>query len=95
MQLGQQLQGRLQQLDTDLADRVLSAEAGGGMVRVTVDGRGSLRSLDIDPGAFADKDADFLAELVLAAVSEAQRRASDERQAAMRTMQASSLPLSL
>jgi DNA-binding YbaB/EbfC family protein len=95
MQLGQQLQGRLQQLDTDLADRSIEAAAGGGMVKVTVDGRGFLRRLDIEPGVFADHDADFLAELILSAISEAQRRANDERQAAMQKVQTSAPPLTL
>jgi hypothetical protein len=93
MQLGQQLQGRLQQLETDLADRSIDATAGGGMVRVTVDGRGALRSLDVDPAVFDDHDADFLAELILSAVSEAQRRATDERQAAMQQLQPASFPM--
>jgi len=95
MQLGQQLQGRLQQLDTDLADRSIDASAGAGMVRVTVDGRGFLRSLDIEPGVFQDHDADFLAELIVSAISEAQRRADDERQAAMQSVQTSAPPLTL
>lgn len=94
MQLGQQLQGRLQQLETDLADRAIDATAGGGMVRVTVDGRGALRSLNVDPAVFDDHDADFLAELILSAISEAQRRATDERQAAMQQLQPSSFPMS-
>ena len=95
MQLGQQLQGRLQKLETDLADRAIDASAGGGMVRVTVDGRGALRSLDIDAGAFEDHDTGFLAELILSAVSEAQRRALAERQAAMQQLQPSSFPTTL
>lgn len=95
MQLGQQLQGRLQELETDLAGRAIDATAGGGMVRVTVDGRGALRSLDIDPEVFADRDAGFLAELILSAVAEAQRRADEERKTAMQRLQPSSLPLSL
>jgi DNA-binding YbaB/EbfC family protein len=93
MQLGQQLQGRLQQLETDLADRSIDATAGGGMVRVTVDGRGALRSLNVDPAVFDDHDADFLAELILSAVSEAQRRATDERQTAMQQLQPASFPM--
>jgi len=95
MQLGQQLQGRLQDLETDLAGRAIKAAAGGGMVRVTVDGRGALRSLDIDPQVFADHDAAFLAELILSATAEAQRRADAERKAAMQRLPTPSLPLSL
>ena len=83
-QLGQQMQGRLQQLQTELAGRVIETSAGGGMVRVTADGRGTVRSIVIDPAVFAGHDAEFLADLVTAAVAEAQRRAADLLQAEMR-----------
>ncbi|MDH5315817.1 MAG: YbaB/EbfC family nucleoid-associated protein [Gemmatimonadota bacterium] len=76
-QLGQQVQGRLQQLQSELAAKTVEASAGAGLVRVTVDGRGTVRSLDIDPDAFAGRDADLLADLVLSAIAEAQRRAAD------------------
>lgn len=76
-QLGQQVQGRLQQLQSELAAKTVEASAGAGLVRVTVDGRGTVRSLDIDPDAFAGRDAELLADLVLSAIAEAQRRAAD------------------
>ena len=90
-QLGQQMQGKLQQLQTELADRTIEASAGGGMVRVTADGRGMIRSLDIDSEVFEGRDEEFLADLVLAAISEVQRRAADTLQAEMRKAQ--SLPV--
>jgi DNA-binding YbaB/EbfC family protein len=76
-QLGQQVQGRLQQLQSELAAKTVEASAGAGLVRVTVDGRGTVRSLDIDPEAFAGRDAELLADLVLSAIAEAQRRVAD------------------
>lgn len=90
-QLGQQVQGRLQQLQTELAGRTVEATAGAGLVRVTVDGRGMLRSLAIDPEAFAGRDADLLSDLVLSAVAEAQRRAAELAAAELRQVQG--LPL--
>ncbi|MEP7175934.1 MAG: YbaB/EbfC family nucleoid-associated protein [Gemmatimonadales bacterium] len=83
-QLGQQMQGRLQQLQTELAGRTIDTSAGGGLVRVTADGRGTVRSIVIDPAVFAEHDAEFLGDLVTAAVAEAQRRAADLLQAEMR-----------
>jgi nucleoid-associated protein EbfC len=83
-QLGQQMQGRLQQLQSELAGRVIETTAGGGMVRVTADGRGTVRSVVIEPAVFAEHDAEFLGDLVTAAVAEAQRRAADLLQAEMR-----------
>jgi nucleoid-associated protein EbfC len=83
-QLGQQVQGRLQQLQSELANRTIETTAGGGMVRVTADGRGTVRAVLIDPTVFQDRDAEFLSELVLTAVAEAQRRAAEMLQAEMR-----------
>ena len=83
-QLGQQMQGRLQQLQSELASRTIETSSGGGMVKVTADGRGTIRSLVIDPAVFQDRDAEFLSDLVLTAVAEAQRRAADLLQAEMR-----------
>jgi len=83
-QLGQQMQGRLQQLQTELAGRTIETTAGGGMVRVTADGRGTVRAILIDPVVFEGRDAEFLGDLVTAAVAEAQRRAADLLQAEMR-----------
>ena len=83
-QLGQQVQGRLQQLQSELATRTIETTAGGGMVKVTADGRGTVRAVSIDPTVFQDRDADFLSELVLTAVAEAQRRAAEMLQAEMR-----------
>jgi DNA-binding YbaB/EbfC family protein len=83
-QLGQQVQGRLQQLQSELANRTIETTAGGGMVRVTADGRGTIRAVSIDPAVFQERDADFLSDLVLTAVAEAQRRAADMLQAEMR-----------
>ncbi len=82
-QLGTQVQGRLQQLQSELADRSVEASAGAGLVRVRVDGRGLVRSLTIDPAAFDGRDPELLADLIVGAVAEAQRRAAELVQAEM------------
>lgn len=86
-QLGQQMQGRLQEIQTELASRTIETSAGAGMVKVTADGRGTIRSISIDPAAFAERDAEFLSDLVTAAVAEAQRRAQEILQSEMRKVQ--------
>jgi len=74
-QLGQQFQGRITQMQTELAEQTVVGSAGGGMVKVTADGRGQVREVTIDPGAVSDGDVELLEDLVLAAVADAQRRA--------------------
>ena len=86
-QLGQQMQGRLQEIQTELASRTIETTAGAGLVKVTADGRGTIRAVTIDPAAFAERDAELLSDLVTAAVAEAQRRAQEILQAEMRKVQ--------
>ncbi|MBA4158859.1 MAG: YbaB/EbfC family nucleoid-associated protein [Gemmatimonadetes bacterium] len=75
LELGQQVQARLSQLQTELGQRTVSSSSGGGMVTATADGRGKIRALKIDPAAVEGGDIEMLEDLVLAAVSEAQTRA--------------------
>jgi DNA-binding YbaB/EbfC family protein len=75
LQLGQQVQARLTQLQTELGERTVSVSSGGGMVAVSADGRGRIRSIKIDPTVVDARDVEMLEDLVLAAVSEAQARA--------------------
>ncbi len=75
LQLGQQVQARLSQLQTELGQRTVSCSSGGGMVTATADGRGKIRAIKIDPTVVEAGDVEMLEDLVLAAISEAQNRA--------------------
>jgi DNA-binding YbaB/EbfC family protein len=74
-QMGQQVQARITQLQSELGNRTVTSTSGGGMVAVTADGRGQIRSIKIDSTVVDPKDVEMLEDLVLAAVSEAQQRA--------------------
>jgi len=75
LQMGQQVQARISQLQAELGQRTVSCSSGGGMVTVTADGRGRVRSIRIDKSVVDPSDVDMLEDLVLAAVNEAQARA--------------------
>lgn len=74
-QMGQQVQARLTQLQSELGNRTVTCSSGGGMVTVTADGRGRVRQIKIDPAVVDPQDVEMLEDLVQAAVSEAQVRA--------------------
>lgn len=74
-QIGQQVQARLTQLQTELGNRTITASAGGGMVTVTADGKGRVRNVRIDPSVVDPNDVEMLEDLVQAAMSEVQQRA--------------------
>ena len=77
LEMGQQVQARLAQLQTELAQKTVSSSSGGGMVTATADGRGRIRAIKIDPAVANGGDVEMLEDLVLAAVSEAQTRAQE------------------
>ncbi len=77
LQLGQQMQGKITQMQTELTQRSVTGSAGGGMVTVTADGKGQIRDVKIDPGIVQDGDVEMLEDLVTAAVTDAQRRAEE------------------
>jgi len=84
MQLGQQMQSRLSEIQERLEKETFSASAGGGLVEVTADGKGSVRSLRIDPAAVDPEDLEMLEDLILAAISQAQGKAREQLETEMR-----------
>ncbi len=79
-QLGQQVERGLGEQERMLAARTIEVSAGAGAVRVQVDGRGRIRGVALSDEVFQGRDAELLADLLLGAVAEAQRRAADMRE---------------
>ena len=69
------LQGQLTKMQEELAARRFEGDAGGGMVRVTVDGRGTLIDVRIDPQAV--NDVELLEDLIKAAVGAATAKSQE------------------
>lgn len=86
LQQAQEMQGRLQQMQQELESKTVTASSGGGMVTVTADGKGQVRSLRIDPAVVKAEDVEMLEDLVIAAVSEAQKKAADMAQEEMQKL---------
>jgi DNA-binding YbaB/EbfC family protein len=74
MKQAQQLQERLAQVQDDVARRTVEASAGGGMVKVVVNGKHEVLSIAIDPTVLKE-DVELVQDLVLAAVNEGLRSA--------------------
>lgn len=66
----QQMQERAQ---TEIAALLIDASAGGGVVKVVMDGQKNLKSIAIDPEAVSKDDVEMLQDLVLSAINEANR----------------------
>ena len=79
----QEMQGKFQTLQADLQKESVTASAGGGMVTVEANGQGTVRSIKIDPSVVNASDVEMLEDLVLVAVTEAQKKAQDVQQREM------------
>ena len=83
LQQAQQMQGRLQQIQDELQQKTVSGSAGGGMVTVEADGKGQVRRVRIDPSVVTPDDVEMLEDLVLVAITEAQKKAAELAQQEM------------
>ena len=73
----QKLQQQMNKVQEELETREYEASAGGGMVTVKVSGKKELVSLEIKPEAVDPDDVEMLQDMVIAAVNEALRSATE------------------
>ncbi|MCB1184739.1 YbaB/EbfC family nucleoid-associated protein [bacterium] len=71
MKQAQQMQAKMAKAQEELASREVTAEVGGGQVKVVMDGKHRLKSIEIAPESLDPNDIEFLQDLVVAAVNEA------------------------
>ena len=90
MPMLQQLQARITKFQESLGTQKITASSGGGMVSATVDGKGEVKEVRIDPKVLEellkDRDVEMLEDLVVAAVSQAQAKARQQSEEEMRKM---------
>ena len=77
MQQAQQMSGKLQEVQDGLSKLSVTGSAGGGLVTVEADGRGTVKRVSIDPKVVNPADVEMLEDLVAVAVQEAQKKAKD------------------
>jgi hypothetical protein len=73
----QSMQGQVQQMQEELARKTVTADAGAGMVQATVNGRMELVGLKIDKTKIDTGDTEMMEDVIIAAVTAAQKRAAD------------------
>jgi hypothetical protein len=77
MKQAKKMQEQIGQLQQELEAKTTEAQAGGGMVRVTVDGKFKIVSIKIEKEAVNPEDIEMLQDLIAAAVNEGIRKAQE------------------
>ncbi|MEN8657434.1 YbaB/EbfC family nucleoid-associated protein [Marivita sp.] len=83
MKAAQEMQGKMAQMQEDLATLTVTGESGAGLVKATSTAKGELTGLDIDPSIFNGDDKEVVEDLILAAIKDAQQKAQTKAQEEM------------
>jgi DNA-binding YbaB/EbfC family protein len=92
MKQAQDIQGRMQRMQEELASLEVSGQSGAGMVKITLNGKGEMRAVKIDPSLLKPDDVEMVEDLVLAAFQDAKGKVEVEMQKRMQDV-AGGLPL--
>jgi DNA-binding YbaB/EbfC family protein len=74
MKQAQQLQGRMADMQAELERTLIEGRSGGGMVVVTLSGKGDMTALKIDPSLLKPEEAEILEDLIVAAHNDAKAK---------------------
>lgn len=74
MKQAQEMQAKMAEMQERLVETEMSGAAGGGMVQVTVNGKGEMRRLRIDPSLLNPDDVEVLEDLIVAAANDAKAK---------------------
>jgi nucleoid-associated protein EbfC len=83
MKQAQEIQGRMQQLQDDLADLEVEGQSGAGLVIVKLNGKGDARSIKLDQSLIKPEETEILEDLIVAALQDAKSKVEAAVQAKM------------
>lgn len=75
MKQAKQLQEKMQGVQDEIANMVIDGSSGGGLVSVTANGKGDVRSVRIDPSLVKPEEVEILEDLIVAALADARGKA--------------------
>ena len=86
MKQAKELQARMEAMQEEVAALEVEGSAGGGYVKVTMNGKGVMRSIRIDPSLMKPDEAEIVEDLIVAACNDARAKAEAALADKMREM---------
>lgn len=80
MKQAQEMQAKMAEMQERLADLAIEGSAGAGMVSVTLNGKGEMKSIKVDPSLMNPDEAEIVEDLIVAAHADAKAK-SEQRMA--------------
>ena len=84
MKQAQQLQAKMAEMQQQLEQTEIEGSAGGGLVSVTLDGKGGLKQVKIDDSLMKPDEREIVEDLLVAAHADARARLEDVMQERMK-----------
>lgn len=78
MKQAQEMQTRMQEMQAQMEELEIEGSSGGGLISVTVTGKGEVRRLSIDPSLVVPEDKEVLEDLIVAAINDAKNKADEK-----------------
>ena len=82
----QEMQAKMAEIQAQLADMTVEGVSGAGLVTVTLNGKGEMKGLKVDPSLIKPDDAEILEDLVVAAHADAKTKAEAKTAEAMKEL---------
>ena len=79
----QKMQADMLKMQSEIEEKTYTAKSGGGVVTAVVNGKHEMIELVIEPDAVDPEDVEMLQDLIVAAVNEAMRKASNDMSESM------------
>lgn len=86
MKQAKDLQSKMATMQEEIAQIEVEGAAGAGLVSVTLNGKGEMRGLSIDPSLFKEDEAEILEDLIVAAHNDAKAKAEAAMQEKMKEL---------
>ena len=86
MKQAQALQGRMADMQAELERTLIEGRSGGGMVVLTLSGKGDMAGVKIDPSLLKPQDAEILEDLIVAAHNDAKAKVEDAMKEKMKSL---------
>ena len=86
------MQAKMKEMQEKLAELEVAGEAGGGMVKVVLNGKGYAKAVAIEPSLVKEGEREILEDLIAAAINDAKSKLENQSQEQMKQLTAG-LPL--
>ena len=93
MKQAEGLKRKMEEAQAELERTLVEGQSGGGMVKITLNGKGDLTKMHLDPSLLNKDEAEILEDLIMAAHNDAHKKLDDAKAKSMSAMtQGISLP---